>query len=248
VSGALAPERIRRWWLDRPPIRTVHEAEAYVEDVQFSQLFGSDGRFPSLREVSRDDHCPRTPSGWGADLEAMWTWKDELPVRGKAWYGRLLAGKPSLLAPRLLRDLYDHPGAADDFETVVSLSPAALSVARFILVEGPASTLELRRVACAGSAKSFASAREELGRALLVTHYGTDDRRAGWPSCVLELTARAFGGLGARSRAERDSAAARTFRDTMVTASVRELSRAFGWSAQRASLALAGDQVPTERR
>jgi hypothetical protein len=32
----------------------------------------------------------------------MWTWKDTLPVLGKAWLGRYLSGMPTPLAPGLL--------------------------------------------------------------------------------------------------------------------------------------------------
>lgn len=238
MTAEVAGERISRWWLDRPPIRTIEQAEDYLRSVQFSQLFGRDGRYPSLREVSRDDECERTPDGWGTDLEAMWGWKDDLPLRGTGWYGNLLGGKPTLVAPALLADLYDHPGDSDDFETLPGLSPAARSVARFLLLEGPTATRQLRQQTCGGSAKALSLARSELGRALLITHYGTDNSRAGWPSCVLELTSRVFPGLAGSDRVDRDRAVAGTFVETMVTATPRELARAFGWPVERAAAAL----------
>jgi len=238
MTAELSAERISRWWLDRPPIRTVEQAELFLNSVHFTQLFGKDGRYPSLREVSRDDGCERTPDGWGADLEAMWSWKDELPVRGSGWYGKLLAGKPSLLSARLLADLYDHPGEPDDFESVPGLGPASRAVAQYLLVAGPTSTARLRAQTCGGSAAQLTTARTELGRSLLITHHGVEESRSGWPSCVLDLTSRVFGGLGTRSRSDRDHAAAATFLDTMVTATPRELARAFRWPIDRATAAL----------
>ena len=66
MTAEVSAERISRWWLNRPPIQTIEQAEEYLDSVQFTQLFGRDGRYPSLREVSRDDDCERTPDGFNA--------------------------------------------------------------------------------------------------------------------------------------------------------------------------------------
>jgi hypothetical protein len=62
---------------------------------------------------------------------------------------------------------------------------------------------------------------------------------AGWPSVVLELTARAFD-LGGRDpdEAARRLRVARRFLDTMLVASNRELASVYGWPPAPARAAL----------
>jgi hypothetical protein len=233
----LTDERRERWWQPGPTVRTIDEAREYLDDVHFSLLFGgAQGRYPSLREASRDPSVERLPSGWGADIEAMWTWKDELPVRGQAWLGKYLSGKQTLLSPAMLGDLYDWPGAEDDFESVPDLSPPARRLAGHLLDEGPTST-RLARAVLGFPPKVIDKAIAELGRRLLVTNFGVESG-PGWDSCVLELTARAFKVPSAGGRAERDAAAAARFTDTMLQARPIDLRRAFAWPADRATRAL----------
>lgn len=235
----LEQARAERWWCDRPPLRTIEEARDYLDNVGFSLLFsGTEARYPSLREASRDDSATRSQSGWGDDFEAMWTWKDELPVRGHAWLGRYLSGKQTLLAPALLADLYEHEGRPDDFRAADDLSPAATRVATHLLNDGPTAT-RLARGVLGLSPKAVNKAIAELGRRLLVTNFGIEETGSGWASCVLELTARAFDVPSPGSRRSRDAAAAARFVDTMIVAEPRDLQRAFRWSGDRAATALA---------
>jgi hypothetical protein len=235
----LADERALRWWADRPPLQTRSQAREFVDDLGFCLLFGGrDARYPSLREASRDDSKPRLPSGWGDDLEAMWTWKDEMPPHGEAWLGRYLSGKQTLIATDLLADLYEFDGQPDDFRSAPGLTPVAVRLAEHLQHEGPTSTRVLRAVSGA-SAKAVDKAVAELGRLLLVTNYGVQEDGGGWASCVLELTARAFTVPGPAERAQRDAAAAARFVDTMIEARPIDICRAFKWSRDRAVSALA---------
>jgi hypothetical protein len=235
----LEQARAQRWWCDRPPLRTIQEARAYLDDVGFALLFGgADARYPSLREASRDDAAAHSQSGWGDDLQAMWTWKDELPVRGLAWLGRYLSGKQTLLTPALLADLYEYEGRPDDFRACGDLSPAATQVATHLLHDGPTATRRARAVLDL-SPRVVNKAITELGRGLLVTNYGVEETGSGWASCVLELTARAFDVPSPGARADRDAAAAARFADTMIAAEPRDLQRAFRWTRDRAANALA---------
>ncbi|GII52752.1 hypothetical protein Pth03_11410 [Planotetraspora thailandica] len=234
----LVAARRSRWWCDGPPLRDIEEAKEFVEDVGFCLLFGGrEARYPSLREASRDDSRPRLPSGWGDDLEAMWTWKDELPVRGEAWLGKYLSGKQTLIAPGLLADLYEYAGVPEDFHAAHDLGPVAVKVATHLLHEGPTPTRTLRAI-FGESAKTVDKAVADLGRKLLVTNYGVEETGSGWASCVLELTARAFTVPSQGSRAERDAGAAACFLDTMITTRPGDLRRAFGWPRERADAAL----------
>ncbi|GGS85132.1 AlkZ-related protein [Streptomyces chromofuscus] len=237
TGGTIAEARRKRWWQDGPPLRSLEEAQEYIEDVGICLLFGgAAARYPSLREVSRDESLPRLPSGWGQDLEAMWTWKDTLPVKGGAWLGRYLSGKQTLLSCRLLADLYEFEGEEDDVLSAAGLSEEAGRLAGLLLDEGPMSTRALRE-AVGVTGKRFDQVLTELGRRLLITNYGVEEG-PGWASCVIELTARAFSVPSGGSRAERDALAAARFADTMVEAKPAAVCRAFGWSRERAVAAL----------
>ncbi|WP_017579017.1 AlkZ-related protein [Nocardiopsis valliformis] len=230
----LLEARLKRWWCDRPVIRTIDEAREFVHDVGFAVLFGGDRpTYPCLREISRDDGAEVLSTGMGADFEAMWGWKDELPARGQAWLGRFLGTRQTLISPDLLADLYAYPGEPDDFTRCEHLSPGARDLARTLLLQGPMTTRALRAALGVGSKESDRYVTE-LGRELLITGYGCDDSGPGWPASVVELTSRAFDVPGEGDRETRDASAAARFLDTMVEAAPRELQRAFRWDRDRA--------------
>lgn len=233
--------RARRWWRTGRRVGSLKRAAAFVDDVGFALLFPKSGvALPSLWEAATDRTISHLGEEWGPDAERVWGWKDELPLRGLAWYGRFLRGRPSFLSPSLLADLYPRRGRPDDFEEA-NLSPDAHRIARTLLRSGPLSTGTLREaqgVEGRRGGEAFTQAVTELGRDLVVTHFGVEDEGAGWPSAILELTARAF-----RIPRRRDPEAARlratrTFLDTMVLAQPRDLSTAYGWGAKVARSAL----------
>ena len=169
----------------------------------------------------------------------MWGWKDELPRKGLAWSGRLLrGGRASFLAPDLLADCYPRAGEPDDFRQA-PLGEEARRIAETLLASGPLPTAVLRQAVGLQGRRGgvrFSAAVVELGRTLVCTSFGTEQVGSGWPSVVLELTARAFD-LGGRDpdEAARRLRVARRFLDTMLVASDRELASAFGWPRGRCS-------------
>ena len=212
-------------------------AGAFLEDVGFALLFPHSGiSLPSLWEaVSRREHL-HEPFTWGPDAERVWSWKDELPPAGLAWYGRFLRGRSSLLGPALLSDLYPRSGEPGDFQDA-RLDPHARRIAEVLLVDGPTSVAALRvglGVEGTRSRAVFDRAITALGRQLVVTHYGTEEHGSGWPSAVMELTARAFALDPSRDREAAELRAARCFLDTVLEARPHELGNAFGWRAVRA--------------
>ncbi len=219
------------WGVESWPLRTSEEIDAFIDGVHFMVLFGGDHHpYPCLREACRDDSLPRSADGWGADLEVMWQWKDVAPLRGAAWCGRMVARRLSAVSTHLLGLLYDLPGEADDFGRC-DLSESARRVAEYLLLNGPTSTVELGREVC--GSKQLDRVRTELG--LLITHYGVSHSSSGWPSVMLELTARAFPDLG-HDADDREVAA--VFVRTMGGGDARSLARAFGWPRARAVAAL----------
>ena len=67
-----------------------------------------------------------------------------------------------------------------------------------------------------------------------MTGYGVEDVGGGWPSAVLELTARAFNVRSRRNAEARHVSAALRFLDTTLVARPYELGNAFGWGAAAA--------------
>ncbi len=72
----------------------------------------------------------------------------------------------------------------------------------------------------------------------MITHFGVEDEGAGWPTPVLELTARAFTIPRRRNQDTCRRRAARRFLDTMLLVRPFELGNAFGWGANAARVAL----------
>ena len=247
----LEKARAKRWWRTGRRVGSLKRAAAFVDDVGFALLFPKTGMaLPSLWEAATDRTISYLGEEWGPDAERVWGWKDELPLRRLAWYGRFLRGRPSFLSPSLLADLYPRRGRLDDFEEA-DLSPDAHRIARTLLRSGPLSTGTLREalgVEGRRGGEAFTQAVTELGRELVVTHFGVEDEGAGWPSAILELTARAFPISRRRDPEAARLRAARTFLDTMVVAQPGELGNAFGWGATAArgafqALVASGDAV-----
>lgn len=251
---ALSVARAKRWWRSRPPVRSLARAGAFVADVHFALLFPKPSvEMPTLYDAAADRSPARAGLEWGPDAERVWGWKDELPRRGLAWYGRFVRGMPSFLSPALLLDLYPRSGEPDDFLDEGTLGPDAMRIAKVILSSGPMPTGALREVVGAEGSRGgarFSRALSELGRALVITHHGVEEEGSGWPSAVLELTARALPLSGrAGSLAERRLSATRRFLDTMLVARPHELGNAFrmGAAAARAQLELMVDMGEAHR-
>ena len=242
VVEDLEKARARRWWQTRTHLGRIDRAARFISDVGFCLLFPKTGiELPSLWEAASDRPLMDAVEAWsGPDIDRVWQWKDELPRCGLAWYGEFVRGRKSFLSPQLLSDLYPRRGHPTDF-TDAPLSDEARKIARILLRSGPQSTAALREaLAIEGSrgAERFNRARGELGRALVVTGYGTEEEGTGWPAGVLELTARAFPIARKRHLEASRLRAARQFLDTMIVALPRDLGNAFGWGATTARRAL----------
>jgi hypothetical protein len=229
----LPAARARRWWQTRRPVRSIERAAAFVQDVGFALLFPARGvDLPSLYNAATE-HLSATfwEVEWGPDSERVWGWKDELPLRGMAWYGKLLTGRASLLSPALLADLYPRSGRPDDF-TEATLSDDARRIAEMLLLSGPTATGALREELGLEGKKGqarFSTAVTDLGRNLVVTNFGVEEKRGGWPAAVLELTARVFEVPGRGTLANRHLRATESFLRTMLVAEPAQLARAFAW-------------------
>jgi hypothetical protein len=223
----LGRARERRWWVRGRRVRSIARAGAFVEDVGFALLFPSERVLvPSLWEAVAGQDAEPFATGMDVDEQRVWSWKDELPRRGLAWYGNFVAGRGSFLSPTLLRWLYPGDGGTDDHRGL-DLSPTAHEIAT-ALTEGPRSSATLR--ALIGDRNRYQRAVVELQRQLLVTTAGVHQRASGWPSTVLDLTCRRFDVGGAQDHL----AAAELFIDVVLDASARDLARTFRWPVGKA--------------
>lgn len=232
--------RAWRWWQSGRPLGRIDRAGRFVGDVGFALLFPKAGiELPSLWEATTDRPLHTAEHDWGPDMDKVWTWKDELPRRGLCWYGEFLRGRKSFLSPALLNDLYPRTGNPGDFAEG-TFSTDANRIARILLSSGPQPTAALREaldIEGRAGAERFSRAVGELGRALVITNYGTEEEGGGWPSAVLELTTRVFTIAPDRDPEASRLKVARTFLDTMVTAQPNHLGNAFhlGATAARAA-------------
>ena len=215
-------------WFPAEPVRTIDQAGEFLANVDFALLFAANGiAVPSLWEaVSGADADPMGASGWGEVEQLVWSWKDELPLTGAAWYGKFLYRRGSFLTPDLLDALYPGSGDVDDHRSL-DLSPVAHEIAE-ALIGGALTTAALREVV--GDRKAYERGSLELQRHLLVCAAGVREQRAGWPASVVDLTCRLFD-VGSRRD---DRRAAAIFVNTMVETTPRQLAKAFGWPLVKA--------------
>jgi hypothetical protein len=228
MTGRVEHQRSRRArgdiWLPVPLLTTADQAAAHVDRLGFAVLFPAEQvRAPSLWEaVAGPDRAPFA-GGMGPTESKVWTWKDELPQAGLAWYGRFVYKRASLLSPGLLKSLYAGHGEPTDHEAF-DLPDEAHGIAE-ALITGPLSTVTLRELV--GDHGRYDRAMAALQQHLLVTSAGVSEHRRRWPATLVELTCRLFevgDGL------DRSYATAR-FLDTMIEGTPDQLARTYGWPA-----------------
>jgi len=230
----LAKARARRWWITGRRVGSVERAGAFIADVHLALLFPKEGiALPSLWEAVAGDEAEPFGTGFGTNEAKVWAWKDELPLRGLAWYGKRVRARASLLSPALLADLYEGAGDSDDY-TRAELSPDAHRVAATLAASGALPVTALRFATGLegkpGKAR-FDKAMLELERHLLVTHCGVYEGDTRWPAAVIELTSRQFD-VGGRHD---PVAATRRFLDAVPGSTATDLARTFGWRAADAN-------------
>ena len=214
-------------WLPTPPVATIAQAAAYVDRLGFAVLFPAERVIaPSLWEAVAGADAEPFADGMGPAESQVWAWKDELPAAGLAWYGTFVYKRASLLSPPLLAALYPGEGEPTDHQGC-ELPAEAHRIAEALLT-GPLSTAALRELV--GDRGRYDRAMTALHRNLLVTSAGVQERRAGWPATLIDLTCRRFAVGGGPDHGY----ATRRFLDTMIEASPALLARIFGWTTAAA--------------
>jgi hypothetical protein len=126
-----------------PKVRTLEQAFEFVLKVKTCLIFGSKkSSLPSLWDVV--DLPGRQPGqkGWGAKVEAIWAWKNELPAQfpEEIFYGKLPGGLAVLMCLEHLRKVH-YPTS---HRAIAECSPLARQAFKFIRSE-PHTTAELRK-------------------------------------------------------------------------------------------------------
>jgi hypothetical protein len=230
-------------------VKTVADACRFIEAVGFCVLFPVKNiLLPSLYFAV----TKKSNARWDKYAQLIWNWKDDLPKKRKAFYGKYFKGRGTFLSLKLL------PHFLAIQETAVPASEAegiykagrighdTLELWQALAKLGPLPTLELRH-ACkmetqAGN-KRFKKAMLELQRLLIVTHSGVEQETEAWASNRFDLVNRAFPKEAAQARkismenARREIAV--KYRTLYPTASPVQIARLFSWTKAQAVAALA---------
>jgi hypothetical protein len=151
-------------------IETALDAERFIEQIGFSACLADSRRpGPSLYVAvcgRRDAVMPRNVQ---KDVEASLTWelKDELIRRGKVYYAKLVRGKATFLAPRMIPYFHAVWGVRRS-EEKRRLTRNAQAVLRVLRREWEMSSADLRNESGVKDRKRFTQAVDELQAAMIV--------------------------------------------------------------------------------
>jgi hypothetical protein len=230
-------------------VRTAANASRFIETVGFCVLFPVQNiPLPSLYfAVAR-----RSDARWDKYAQLIWKWKDELPKKRRAFYGKYFKGRGSFLSLKFLPYFLAMQGTAvqaseaEEFYKAGRIGHDALALWQALAKHGALATLELRH-ACkmetqAGN-KRFKKAMLELQGLLIVTHSGAEQETDAWASNCFDLVARAFPEQVAQARKtsveDARTAVAVKYRTLYPTAAPAQIARLFGWTKAQAVTALA---------
>ena len=172
----MLPEEIElyrdRTWRREPENRVedVYGAERFIEDVGFCETLTDSRRpGPSLYVAvcgRRDAHAPRNVQK-DPETSLAWTIKDEVMRRGKCFYGKVLRGRSTFIAPRLLPFFNTLWGVPVRQEKKV-LSADALTILKIMRREWEMGTRDLRTESGIAERPRFDKAMTQLQKALKI--------------------------------------------------------------------------------
>jgi len=230
-------------------IKTAADAVRFLDTVGFCVLFPvKNVPLPSLYFAV----AKHQPIGWDKYAQLIWKWKDELPKKRRAFYGKYFKGRGSFLSLKFLPYFLALHGTAvaaseaEEFYEAGRIGHDALELWQALAKHGPLATLELRH-ACkmetqAGN-KRFKKAMLELQALLIVTHSGAEQETDAWASNRFDLVMRAFPKQAAQASQisvdDARTAIAVKYRTLYPSASPAQIARLFGWTKAQAVTALA---------
>ena len=172
----MLPEEIEvhrdRMWRRDPENRVddVYAAERFVEDVGFCEALTDSRRpGPSLYVAvcgRRDAHMPRNVQK-DPESSLAWTIKDDVMRRGRCFYGKVLRGRSTFIAPRLLPFFNALWGIPQRMEKQV-LSNDAQIILKIMRREWEMGTRDLREASGISERARFDKAMVQLQKALKI--------------------------------------------------------------------------------
>jgi hypothetical protein len=225
-------------------VKSRNEAVRFINDVGVALLFPGDNLpLPDLWSAINgcERRLPKHHHDWA--LHRTWEWKDDIPSRKEAWYGKIIRGKPAFVAMEDLPALYalsSNYGELDDYLEAYAdgmMSNEAKTVYEVLLAEGPLPTSTLRKASGLGgggeNARRFERAIVELQADLKIVKSGTSDSNR-WKYCyVYDLLLRWAPDLGEQARQYNSRSATRhlagRYLHTSIAAPPRIFARLFGW-------------------
>jgi hypothetical protein len=241
----IANLRRARWrQTDDLKVKTQAEAVRFIDEVGVALLFPGDGiALPDLWSAinGRLRELPKRHHDWA--LHKTWDWKDRIPSKRKAWYGKLVRGKPAFVSMRDLPAVYalsSNFGEIDDYLEAYQdglLSREGKEVYEALLERGPLPTSELRKVTgMAGggdNARRFERAVVELQQDFKIVKAGISDANR-WKYCyVYDVLLHWAPDLAEKSRAYTSRTATRhlvgRYLDSAVAAPPASFAKMFGW-------------------
>jgi hypothetical protein len=231
-------------------VLTLAAAVKYVNACGLCLLFAARNLpLPSLYHVA----ARRKPhEGWVWDKYSsrVWRWKDELPRRRLAYYGKYFRGCGTLISreqlPNFLamRETAVAPGDSSRFYRAGRISDDARVVWESLEEHGPMATLELRNV-CRMDTKAgnrrFKRAILGLQGLLIAVHFGAEQETKSWASGRYELTYRVFPKQNESARQMSVAEAQRNIAAKLLGrqpgAQAVQVARIFGWLKTEAVVA-----------
>jgi hypothetical protein len=232
-------------------VLTPGEAVRFINSAGFCMLFPvKNVPLPSLYyAVTRRN--PHIEFKWDRYSEMLWKWKNSIPQRKRAFYGKYFRGRGSFISLKLLpyflamQETAIEPDDYGEFYSAGRITENARAIWEALATHGPLATLELRNVAKmdskAGNVR-FKRAMSELQCMLIVVHFGTEQETAAWASGKFELVCRAFPKETAAARAITPEAARRTIAAKFLAlcsdSSPKDVAHLFGWTKAETMAAL----------
>jgi len=172
----MLPEEIEvyrdRMWRRDPENRVedVFAAERFIEDVGFCEALTDSRRpGPSLYVAvcgRRDAHMPRNVQK-DPESSLAWTIKDDVMRRGRCFYGKVLRGRSTFNAPRLIPFFNSLWGIPPRMEKKV-LSADSLAILKIMRSEWEMATRDLREASGIAERARFDKAMTQLQKGLKI--------------------------------------------------------------------------------
>ena len=161
----------------------VERAVELIERVGLAYLFGG-GAATDLPNLHTELTGRVSIGDWDDETGEVWLLRGRLPELSVAWYGEWLRHRGTFVASRLLPAALRWTGTPGDEQGGVdrarAISTEAASLFEALLVEGPLSSVEMRRATDLTGAErtpTFSRALRALRRGMLITTFGVGHRR-----------------------------------------------------------------------